>query len=89
MCKRRKSTPFFYNASVVSLKYDDKKNHQRGSVETYWTHYYVLRRLLWLGHTLRMGDERIPNSLLYSELVDVRRKRGRPTLNFKDVCKHD
>ena len=36
-----------------------------------------------------MGDERIPKSMLYSELVDGRRKRGRPTLRFKDVCKRD
>ena len=36
-----------------------------------------------------MGDERIPKSMLYSKLVDGTRKRGRPTLCFKDVCKHD
>ena len=27
--------------------------------------------------------------MLYSELVDGTRKRGRPTLRFKDVCKRD
>ena len=48
------------------------------------------RRFQWLGHILRMRDERIPKSIiLYSELVDGRRKRGRPTLRFKDVCKRD
>ena len=36
-----------------------------------------------------MGDKRIPKYLLYSELVDSRRKRGRLTLRFKDVCKRD
>ena len=36
-----------------------------------------------------MGDERIPKSVLYSELADGTRKRGRPTLRFKDVCKLD
>ena len=36
-----------------------------------------------------MGDNRIPKSLLYSELDDGRRKRGRPTLRIKDVCKRD
>ena len=55
------------------------------------TMYFTLsqRRLRWLGHILRMGDERIPKSMLYSELVDGRRKRGRPTLRFKDVCKRN
>ena len=55
------------------------------------TMYFTLsqRRLRWLGHVLRMGDERIPKSMLYSELVDGTRKRGRPTLRFKDVCKRD
>ena len=55
------------------------------------TMYFILsqRRLRWLGHILRMGDKRIPKSLLYSELVDGRRKRDRQTLGFKDVCKRD
>ena len=53
--------------------------------------YFTLsqRRLCWFSHILRMGDERIPKSMLYSEFVDGRRKRGRPTLRFKDVCKRD
>ena len=36
-----------------------------------------------------MGNERIPKSMLYSELVDGKRKRGRPKLRFNDVCKRD
>ena len=55
------------------------------------TMYFTLsqRRLRWLGHILRMGNEQIPKSMLYSELVNGTRKRGRPTLRFKDVCKRD
>ena len=55
------------------------------------TLYFTLnqRRLRLLGHILRMGDERIPESMLYSELVNGRRKCGRPTLGCKDVCKRD
>ena len=55
------------------------------------TMYFTLsqRRVRWLGHVLRMGDERIPKSLLYSELVDGRRKRDLPILLFKDVRKRD
>ena len=53
--------------------------------------YFILsqRRLRWLGYVLRMGAERIPKSLLYSELVVGKRNRGRPKLRFKDVCKRD
>ena len=61
--------------------------------ETYGitTMYVTLsqRWFRWLGHIQRMGDERILKSVLYSELSDDTRKRGRPTLRFKDVCKRD
>ena len=36
-----------------------------------------------------MGPERIPKALLYGELAEGERKRGRPCLRFKDVCKRD
>ena len=47
------------------------------------------RRLRWLGHVRRMSSERIPRALLYGELATGKRKRGRPCLRFKDVCKKD
>ena len=91
VCKRRKSKPFTYNASVVFLKFEgNKKSPTRHTGLT--TMYFTLsqrRRLRWLGHVLRMGNERIPKSMLYSELVDGTRKRGRPTLRFKGVWKCD
>ena len=53
--------------------------------------YYLLteRRLRWLGHTCRMPDGRIPKDILFGELAQGNRKRGRPHLRFKDVCKRD
>ena len=47
------------------------------------------RRLRWLGHVYRMDDSRIPKDLLYGELVDGARSRGRPSLRYKDSCKRD
>ena len=47
------------------------------------------RWLHWLGHVSRMEDRRIPNGILYGELVTGTRPIGRPTLRFKDVCKRD
>ena len=79
VCKKRKSTPFTYDAFV--------KIGRNGLNTMYFT--LSQRRLRWLDHILRMGDERIPKSLLYIELVDGRGKRNRQTLPFKDVCKRD
>ena len=47
------------------------------------------RRLRWLGHVRRMEDGRIPKDLLYGELSEGSRPRGRPRLRFKDTCKRD
>ena len=47
------------------------------------------RRLRWLGHVHRMDDGRIPKDLLYGELEEGGRDKGRPLLRYKDVCKRD
>ena len=47
------------------------------------------RRLRWLGHVRRMSDSRIPKALLYGELSNGSRARGRPKLRYKDVIKND
>ncbi|XP_047740100.1 uncharacterized protein LOC125179048 [Hyalella azteca] len=47
------------------------------------------RCLKWLGHVSRMGAGRIPKDLLYGELVEGRRKTGRPKLRLKDICMRD
>ena len=39
----------------------------------------------WAGHVHRMADTRIPKQLLYSELADGSRRRGRPKLIYKDT----
>lgn len=46
-----------------------------------------IRRLRWLGHVRRMDSSRIPKQVLFGELSEGRRHRGRPMLRYKDVCK--
>ena len=53
---------------------------------------YILlkqRHLCWLGHIVRMADDRIPEDFLYGELVQGKHPRGRPQLRYKDICKWD
>ncbi|PFX22577.1 LINE-1 retrotransposable element ORF2 protein [Stylophora pistillata] len=51
------------------------------------TSILCMRRLRWLRHVKRMDDSRIPKQLLYGELSQGKRQRGRPKLRYKDACK--
>ena len=49
----------------------------------------IEKGLWWLGHVHRMGHERLPRQLLYSQLCEGKRNHGRPRLRFKDVAKRN
>ncbi|KAI8502470.1 hypothetical protein Bbelb_200580 [Branchiostoma belcheri] len=51
--------------------------------------YLEQRRLRWLGHVSRMDQSRLPHQVLYGQLADGKRDRGRPKLRFVDVCRRD
>lgn len=53
------------------------------------TDILIEKGLRWLGHVHRMGKERLPRQLLYSQLCDGKRSLGRPRLRFKDVAKRN
>ena len=40
-------------------------------------------QLRWAGYVLRMPEHRIPQHILYGELCEGERKRGRQKLRFK------
>ena len=53
------------------------------------TDILIEKNLRWLGHVHRMGNERLPRQLLYSQLCEGKRNQGRPRLRFKDVAKRN
>ena len=75
---------------IVGIKWQDKMPDtevlQKAGVSSLMA---VLRsrRMRWLGHVNRMDDSRIPKQVLYGELSEGSRARGRPKLRFKDQCK--
>ena len=46
-------------------------------------------RLRWLGHVLRMKDERLPKIVLFGQPFGATRKTGRPCLGWEDVIDKD
>ena len=75
---------------ILQIKQEDRipdtEVLERANAESVFT---LLKRaqLRWAGHVLRMEDTRIPKMLLFGELVDGSRKRGRPKLRYKDTLK--
>ena len=49
----------------------------------------IQTNLRWLGHNERMDHQRLPRQLLYSQLCEGKRSRGRPRLRFKDTVKRN
>ena len=46
-------------------------------------------RLRWLGHVLRMKDDRLPKIVLFGQPSGATRKAGRPCLGWEDVINKD
>jgi len=44
-------------------------------------------QLRWTSHIIRMSEEQLPRALLFAELKEGTRPRGRPRLRFKDTVK--
>ena len=49
----------------------------------------IRKNLRWTGHRLRMPTDRLPRQVLYSQLPEGQRPRGRPCLCFKDTIKRN
>ena len=44
-------------------------------------------RLRWVGHVIRMEDNRLPKQLMSGHLASRKQKQGRPLRRFKDCVK--
>ena len=49
----------------------------------------IRKNLRWTGHLLRMPTDRLTRQVLYSQLPDGQRSRGRPRLRYKDTIKRN
>ena len=49
----------------------------------------MTERLGWLGHLLRMKDERLPKIVLFGQPSRAKRKAGCPRLGWEDITKKD
>ncbi|XP_033099909.1 uncharacterized protein LOC117103460 [Anneissia japonica] len=77
---------------ILGIKWQDKISNKEVLERAELCDIYTLltyKRLRWFGHTIRMESHRIPKQLLYGELAEGKRSRGRPLLRYKDVCKQD
>ncbi|KAI8519286.1 hypothetical protein Bbelb_025430 [Branchiostoma belcheri] len=78
--------------SILGVRWQDKVSNLEilDRAETISIEALILKaQLRWTGHVIRMDDTRIPKQLLYGELCQGKRKRGRPQKRFKDCIKEN
>ena len=78
--------------SIMGIKWQDRVTNlevlDRASLASIET--MVLKaQLRWTGHVIRMEPFRLPRQLLYGELRQGQRPRGRPKKRFKDCIKNN
>ena len=75
---------------LLNIKWQDKVTNaevlRKAQIPSLYTTLRI-KRLRWLGHVRRMDTHRLPRQILYGELSEGTRPRGRPKLRWKDTCK--
>jgi len=74
----------------LGISWEDKRTNVSVLDEGHTTSIEAIiikNQLRWSGHVVRMGDERLPKQIFYSELKEGKRKRGGQKKRFKDALK--
>src|SRR3989441_12821438 len=78
--------------AILKIKWQDKisnievlERSRRSSIEA----MIISAQLRWVGHVVRMADDRISKQLLYGELAQEKRSHGGQKKRFKDTLKHN
>ena len=78
--------------TIMKIKWQDKisnievlERSRCSSIEA----MMISAQLRWVGHVVRMADDRIPKQLLYGELAQGKRSRGGQRKRYKDSLKHN
>ena len=75
---------------ILGLTWRDRVPHTQILERTKSTSIEALitkRQLRWLGHVIRMPDNRLPKQVLYGQLKNGHRRPGGPKKRFKDQVK--
>ena len=75
---------------ILNISWKDKVTHNEILRKTGCKSLEYLaaqRQLRWVGHIIRMDDERLPKQVLYGELVQGRRLQGGQKKRYKDFLK--
>ena len=75
---------------IIGITWRDKVPHTEVLRRTGCTSLETIlnRNLLrWLGHVVRMDEDRLPKQLLYGELAEGRRSAGGQLRRYKDIAK--
>ena len=76
--------------TILNIKWQDRVSNLQilDMAESTSIEAVILKsRLRWVGHVIRMEDNRLPKQLMFGELASGKRKQGRPLKRFKDRVK--
>ena len=76
--------------TILNIKWQDRVSNLQvlGMAESISIEAMILKsRLRWVGHVIRMEDNRLKKQLMFGELAYGKRMQGRPLKRFKDCVK--
>ena len=91
-CQTRKLEAYHIQClqRILNISWRDKVTHNeilRRTGSKSLEYLAAQRQLRWVGHVIRMEDERLPKQVLYGELVQGQRLQGGQKKRYKDFLK--